>query len=69
VRVGEIRKFRTPTESCAQMRWLNADAEVLGCWKKAAGAAKMGEQRAARHLVTPLYMDAPLEKPLLFLQE
>jgi hypothetical protein len=37
--------------------------------EKAAGAAKMGEQRAARHLVTPLYMDAPLEKPLLFLQE
>jgi len=47
----------------------NADAEVSGCWKSSRWGAKMGEQRAARHLVTPLYMDAPLEKPLLFLQE
>jgi hypothetical protein len=42
--------------------------------EKAAGGVQIWASRAGSaarhtHLVTPLYMDAPLEKPLLFLQE
>lgn len=45
-------------------------ATSFGVLEKAAGGVqKWASRLAARHLVTPLYMDAPLEKPLLFLQE
>jgi hypothetical protein len=60
VRVGEIRKIQDSHRG-TQKFW--------GVGKGSRWGAKMGEQRAARHLVTPLYMDAPREKPLLFLRQ
>jgi hypothetical protein len=46
----------------------------FGCWKRRRVGVQIWASRAGSaarhtHLVTPLYMDAPLEKPLLFLQE
>ena len=56
------------------MRWLAQLSSVFQkFWvlEKAAGGVQIWASREEHgtHLVTPLYMDAPLEKPLLFLQE
>lgn len=72
MRACEFRKLRTPNrERHRAVPRLGCEmARSFGVLEKAAGGVqKWASRLAARHLVTPLYMDAPLEKPLLFLQE